>query len=180
MATKLIDLTDRIITDEGIVVAKHELLVRKALSGEVFTELPALPNHDISLYNKKTGYENPIAIWEDTGELVGPSSDTFDWTIPKKYLDLDITELAADALAAQDLVTEEYVDRLTWELKRMEEKEMFPFVRCLMYVTDRFREEDVVWGIGRGSSCASLVMYLLKINLVDPVKYNIPPEEFFK
>jgi DNA polymerase III alpha subunit len=57
---------------------------------------------------------------------------------------------------------------------------MHQFVRCLLYVTHRFKEDGVLWGVGRGSSCASLIMYLLGINKVDPVKYNIPAEEFFK
>ena len=77
-------------------------------------------------------------------------------------------------------MTDEYVSRLSWELDQMEKRNMFPFVRCLLYVTDRFRDEGVVWGVGRGSSCASLVMFLLDINKVDPVKYGIPVEEFFK
>jgi hypothetical protein len=182
MSTKLIDLDNRIITDTGEVVAKHELLVEKALSGEVFTKMLAVNHPDISLYNERTGFAHPIDIWNDTGEdtLEGPDLKTYDWTIPKRFLQLDITDLCSDALVEQQLVTPEYTNRLIWELQRMEEKEMFPFVRCLLYVTYQFKEKGVVWGVGRGSSCASLVMFLLDINRVDPVKYDIPAEEFFK
>jgi DNA polymerase III alpha subunit len=182
MSTKLIDLKDRIVTDEGEVVAKHDLLVKKALSGEVFTELRAVGHPDIKQYNESSGYATPIVVWEDTGQdsMTGPSLETRDWTFPRKYLDLDIIEITTEALVAHKLTTPVYVERLTWELKQMQEKNMFPFVRCLLYVTDMFHEKGVVWGVGRGSSCASLVMYLLRINKVDPVKYSIPPEEFFK
>ena len=182
MSTKLIDLDNRIVTDKGEVVAKHELLVEKALSGEVFTELLAVPHTDIDLYNERTGHERPIRTWEDTGEesLEGPDPQTFDWTIPKNYLTLDVTELCSAALVDRRLGTPEYIERLAWELHEMEERGMFPFVRCLLYVTDQFRKNDIVWGVGRGSSCASLVMFLLDINRVDPVKYGIPAEEFFK
>lgn len=182
MSTKLIELNDRIITDKGEVVAKYELLVQKALSGELFTKILALPHDDIDRYNQMSGGEHPIVTWEDTGEdsMEGPDPETFDWSLPKKYLDLDIWGLCSASLIAQKKMTDEYVSRVSWELDQMEKRNMFPFVRCLLYVTDRFRDEGVVWGVGRGSSCASLVMYLLDINKVDPVKYDIPTEEFFK
>ena len=73
-----------------------------------------------------------------------------------------------------------YSTRTLDELGEMRSRGMFPFVRCLLYVTDQFHKEGVVWGVGRGSSCASLVMFLLRINRIDPVKYGIPAEEFFK
>lgn len=182
MSTVLIELNNRIITDKGEVVAKHELLVEKALSGEVFTDLPALPHDDIDKYNDITGRAKPIQVWQDTGEdsFEGPDPETFQWTIPKRYQELDVTEMCIEALVAKRVNKDEYVDRLSWELNEMQERGMFPFVRCLLYVTDKLREENVVWGVGRGSSCASLVMYLLDINRIDPVKYGIPPEEFFK
>ena len=181
MSTKLLDLNDRIITDKGEVVAKYELLVEKALSGEVFTDFLALPHPDIERYNKRTGRAHPIHTWEDDGGgIVGPDPETFEWTIPKRYREMDITEMCIEALVSKQVNTDEYVNRLSWELRQMEERDMLPFVRCLLYVTHQFLENNVVWGVGRGSSCASLVMFLLDINRIDPVKYGIPPEEFFK
>jgi len=182
MSTLHIDLNDRIVTDEGEVVAKHELLVKQALSGEVFTDLRAIAHPDIKRYNKHSGNANPIGVWEPTekGSGIGPDPDTFEWTIPKKYLSMNIEELCIEALEQKRLINDVYVNRLSWELIQMELKDMHQFVRCLLYVTHQFKENDVVWGVGRGSSCASLIMYLLDINKVDPVKYGIPAEEFFK
>ena len=180
MATILFELDDRVVTDKGDVVAKHELLVQKALSGEVFTELPALPHPDIDLYNQRTGHERPIAVWEPDGTEEYPDPETYEWTIPKQFQELDVVELAAACLESKGLVTDEYVERLTWELQQMEERGMFPFIRCLLYVIEVFHKNVIVWGVGRGSSCASLVLYVLGINRVDPVRYNIPPDEFFK
>jgi hypothetical protein len=181
MTTKLYELEDRIITDKGEVIAKYELLVKKAQSGEVFTDLPAVPHPDIERYNLRCP-DNAISLWIDTGDdtLEGPDIETHQWTIPDKYLDLDITELCSTALIAKGLVTNEYIDRMSWELRRMEERSMLPFIGCLVYITEQFKKNNVVWGIGRGSSCASLVLFLLDINRVDPCKYGIPAEEFFK
>ncbi len=182
MSTILIELTDRIVTDEGEVVAKHSLLVKRALSGEVFTELRAMAHPDIKQYNKSSGYATPIVTWESSGDgtETGPKPETFEWTIPKKYLTLDVAELCIEALEEKKLNSDLYIERLSWELMQMEAKDMHQFVRCLLYVIHRFKEDGVLWGVGRGSSCASLIMYLLGINKVDPVKYNIPAEEFFK
>ena len=172
MSTVLIELDDRIITDKGEVVAKYDLLVRKALSGEVFTALPAAKHPDIERFNQMVGNEDAIDLWTDTGEdsLEGPDPEAYEWTIPKAYQELDVVDLAAGALAARGLDTDEYVERLTWELEQMDEREMFPFVRCLLYVVDQFHENGVVWGVGRGSSCESLVMFVLGINRVAPIK----------
>lgn len=182
MSTSLIELNDRIVTDEGEVVAKHSLLVKRALSGEVFTELRAMAHPDIKQYNKSSDNTASIEIWEDSGidSGKGPKPETFEWTIPKKYLTLDIAELCIEALEEKNLNSDVYIDRLSWELMQMEAKDMHQFVRCLLYVIHRFKEDGVLWGVGRGSSCASLIMYLLGINKVDPVRYNIPAEEFFK
>ena len=183
MSTILIDLEDRIITDDGQTVAKHSLLMKKALSGEVFTNLPALnepeTKWDLEQYNRFTE-KDQIQLWVDDGEFVGPDAETYEWTIPEKYRELDIIELSVQRLEERGLTSEEYIDRLGFELEQMEKRDMFPFLRCLVYVIDMFREKGVVWGVGRGSSCASLVMFVLGINRVDPIKYDIPAEEFFK
>jgi DNA polymerase III alpha subunit len=42
------------------------------------------------------------------------------------------------------------------------------------------RDNNIVWGVGRGSSVASYVLYLLGIHKIDSIKYNLSPDEFFK
>ena len=179
MSTKIIELEDRIITDAGDMVAKHALLVKKALSGEVFTDYIAIENDDIKKYNYRAP-DSPIKTWINDGEITGPDDSTYDWTIPKEFKKINIEKLAIQKAIDMNLTSEEYVDRLSFELNRMEELDMFPFIRCLLYIIDKFRKENIVWGVGRGSSCASLVLFILGINKVDPVKYNIDPKEFFK
>lgn len=179
MSTKIVELEDRIITDSGDVVAKHSFLVKKALSGEVFTNYTAIENDDIKKYNYRAP-DSPIKLWVDDGEIAGPEDSTYNWTIPKEFKKIDIEALSIQKASEKNLTANDYVDRLAFELNRMKELGMFPFVRCLLYITHKFREENIVWGVGRGSSCASLILFLLEINKVDPVKYNIDQTEFFK
>jgi DNA polymerase III alpha subunit len=50
----------------------------------------------------------------------------------------------------------------------------------LIYIIDTMRKNNIVWGVGRGSSVASYILYLLGVHKVDSVKYNLHIEEFLK
>ena len=180
MSSRLLDLKDRIITDTGAMVAKHGLLVNLALDGKPFKHLPFEPHIDIARYHRIEGTTKTAMEWREDDTVTGPDDDTFEWDIPDEYRDLDIMELCEENLIAFGLTSDNYVDRLSQELILVEDRGMADFLRCLLWVTQTVRENNVVWGLGRGSSCASLVLYLLGVNKVDPVRYDIPMEEFYK
>jgi DNA polymerase III alpha subunit len=50
----------------------------------------------------------------------------------------------------------------------------------MKYIVDTLRANNIVWGVGRGSSVASYVLHLIGVHKIDSIKYNIPIEEFFK
>jgi len=52
--------------------------------------------------------------------------------------------------------------------------------RSILYLIDHFTQHNIVWGVGRGSSCASYVLYLFGLHCVDCIKYNIDAKEFFR
>lgn len=189
MSTKLLELSDRIVTDTGSVIAKYDLLIKKALSGEPFRDLPTLDHPDVRMYSdqKRRDYEAqgktwvPMKSWQDNGQCFGPAGETYDWNIPEEYKALDVEDLCWVMLEDRGLSDRpEYHQRMQDEIELIRERDMFPFIQCLLYVITTFRDNKVVWGIGRGSSCASLVLFVLGINRVDPVKYDIPLEEFYK
>lgn len=181
MSTRLLDLKDRIITDTGSMVAKHELLVNLALDGEPITHLPFESHPDIHRYHVNNGTTDIAKVWVEDDNLVGPSQSSFEWTTPPEYNRLDIEDLCLTSLVDigkdDDLA---YLDRLTAELALVKSRNMNEFFHCLVWITDTLRVNDQIWGLGRGSSCASLILYLLGINKVDPVKYDIDMEEFYK
>jgi DNA polymerase III alpha subunit len=57
---------------------------------------------------------------------------------------------------------------------------MIPVLRQLLYMIDRWRESSVVWGVGRGSSVSSFVLYLIGINRINPRRFGLDASEFFK
>ncbi len=100
--------------------------------------------------------------------------DKDQWYMPAEYANMDIEEFLVN------LCPKENYDRLVQELELYHEHKMIPVLRMMKYIVDTLRKNNVVWGVGRGSSVASYVLFLLGVHKIDSVKYNIPIEEFFK
>jgi DNA polymerase III alpha subunit len=106
---------------------------------------------------------------------VPPSTiNSTNWFIPKEYQDMDIEDWLVNNCPAENY------DRLIQELVLYREENFIPVLKAMKYIVDTLRKNNVVWGVGRGSSVASYVLYLIGVHKIDSIKYNIPIEEFFK
>ena len=79
-----------------------------------------------------------------------------------------------------DICPEQNYDRLISELQLFRDRKMIPMLCAMKYIVDTLRKNNVVWGVGRGCSVASYVLFLLGVHRIDSVKYRLPIEEFFK
>ena len=70
------------------------------------------------------------------------------------------------------------VNRVARELAEFERRGLFDLLRVIIYVMDRFSETNQVYGVGRGSSCASFILFLLGLHAVDPILFDVDLEEF--
>ena len=61
-----------------------------------------------------------------------------------------------------------------------EERNLFPVIQILIYIIETMRKHKLVWGVGRGSSVASYVLYLIGAHKVNSLTYNLDIEEFLK
>jgi DNA polymerase III alpha subunit len=111
---------------------------------------------------------------------------SMDWDVPHAYLEIELNQYVETKLALMlhakkfdTALQEKYILRLQTELKYVKQYNMESLFRTLIYVLDTLRASNTVWGVGRGSSCASLILYLIGIHKVDPVKFGIPATEFF-
>jgi DNA polymerase III alpha subunit len=102
------------------------------------------------------------------------SIDKNNWFIPESYKNLDIEEFLIDRCPKENY------DRLVQELEIYRQKNLIPVLKTIKYIVDIFRQHNIIWGVGRGSSVASYVLFLLDAHRIDSVKYNLPLEEFFK
>lgn len=119
-----------------------------------------------------TKEQTRIGIKEESDPL--PS---IEWNIPQEYLERDIEQEIME-IALQ--VSPEAVERVKLEFTLYKERGMIPLLQTLLYVRDRMIEKNVVWGVGRGSSVASYVLFMMDIHEVDSLKYGLSIEEFLR
>jgi DNA polymerase III alpha subunit len=101
--------------------------------------------------------------------------DRNNWFIPDSYKHMDILDWLYNQCP-----TVEIKQRVTTELTLFAKNDMIPVLKTMKYIVDTLRKNNVVWGVGRGSSVSSYVLYLIGIHKIDSIKYNLPIEEFFK
>lgn len=97
-----------------------------------------------------------------------------DWFMPDEYKSMDIEGFLVS------ICPEENYQRLVDELDAYKERNMLDLLRWLKYLVDTMDREGIIWGVGRGSSVASYVLYLLGVHIIDPVKYNLDWREFLR
>lgn len=97
------------------------------------------------------------------------------WFMPKEYTDLDIAKHVLE-LCKND----EELQRAGKELFLFQERGMFPLLQYLKYLVDTMKKNNIVWGVGRGSSVASFVLFLLEVHRINSLYYDLPIEEFLK
>ena len=97
------------------------------------------------------------------------------WYMPDEYTNFDIAKFALDQCQ-----TEEEIQRAGQELILFQERGMFILLRYLKYLVDTMRKNNVVWGVGRGSSVSSFVLFLIGVHKINPLYYGLEIEEFLK
>jgi DNA polymerase III alpha subunit len=97
------------------------------------------------------------------------------WHMPEEYKNLDIAEYILGLCS-----TEAELQRVGHELLLFQERDLFNLLRYLKYLVDVMKENRVIWGVGRGSSVASYVLYKLGVHRIDSMFYNLEPEEFLR
>ncbi len=97
------------------------------------------------------------------------------WYMPDEYKSLDIAKYVLD-LCQNDAE----LQRVGEELLRFQELDMFPMLRYCKYFVDTMRKHNVVWGVGRGSSVSSYVLYLIGIHRINSLHYDLSIDEFLK
>jgi len=97
------------------------------------------------------------------------------WYMPTEYKELDIAKYVLD-----QCTTEAELQRAGEELILFQERNMFVLLQYLKYLVDTMRKHNIVWGVGRGSSVASFVLFLLGIHRINSLYYDLSIDEFIK
>jgi DNA polymerase III alpha subunit len=98
--------------------------------------------------------------------------------MPDEYKDLNVYKYV---LGKAETPCEQPVqDRIWEEIKAYEERDMLNLLRYMIYLVDFMRENNIVWGVGRGSSVASYVLYLIGVHKIDSIQYGLDWQEFLR
>ena len=102
-------------------------------------------------------------------------SQQMSWHMPDEYKTLDI---AAHVLTLCE--SESELQRCGQELLLYQERNLFDLLCYLKYLVDVMSSNCIIWGVGRGSSVASYVLYKLGVHRVDSLYYNLDVTEFLR
>lgn len=97
------------------------------------------------------------------------------WHMPKDYMEMDIAKFVLEQCK-----NDEELQRAGHELLLFQERDMFDLLKYLKYLVDIMRENNIVWGVGRGSSVSSFVLYLIGIHRINSLYYDLDIQEFLK
>jgi DNA polymerase III alpha subunit len=98
------------------------------------------------------------------------------WNMPSEYKTLDIEAWIWEQTPPWD----PQHTRVTEELAAFKERNMMDLLRWLKYFVDTCRANNIVWGVGRGSSVASYILFLIGVHKIDSLKYNLDWQEFLR
>jgi len=97
------------------------------------------------------------------------------WFMPKEYYDFEIVGYLLDKTT-----NEEEYQRVVTELELFTQHNMIDLLKYIKYLVDTMRKNNIVWGVGRGSSVASYVLYLIGVHKINSIKYALDIKEFLK
>lgn len=97
------------------------------------------------------------------------------WYMPEEYTRMDIAHWVISQCK-----TDKELERVGEELLMFADRNMFTLLQYVKYLVDIMRANNIVWGVGRGSSTASYVLFLIGIHRIDSIKYKLSIDEFLK
>lgn len=150
------------------------------MQGRILSDLKGM------LVDSEVNVETAVKYLDQAPELLHYVSDTisveeFDskqqtsWHMPDEYKQLDIAEYVLHLCS-----TPEQLQRCGEELLLFQERNLFNLLRYLKYLVDTMRSNNIIWGVGRGSSTASYILFKLGIHRIDSLFYQLDIAEFLR
>jgi DNA polymerase III alpha subunit len=98
-----------------------------------------------------------------------------EWFMPDEYKNMNVIEY----IIKRTNTPQEY-KRVDEELQEFKKRDMLDLLKYMIYLVDFMRENNIVWGVGRGSSVASYVLYLIGVHRIDSIQYDLDWREFLR
>jgi DNA polymerase III alpha subunit len=151
----------------GEIVYDIEDVVDLMMKGQPTTGITV----DSTVQLQNTHSETDISMSVDEYDMMNQRN----WLMPEEYQQLDIAQHVIDLCKTQP-----EIQRAGEELLMFQERNLFNLLKYLKYLVDTMRDNNVIWGVGRGSSVASYVLYLLGVHRINSMYYDLDPSEFLR
>ena len=140
---------------------------------ELNVEKTLLDRYNKTVSQLKTG--KTLKGLEDLDVQLFDAQNQKDWYMPDKFKSIDIESYVL-GLAK----TSEEIDRVKEELELYKKFGLYPVLRFLIYLIDLMRTNNIVWGVGRGSSVSSYILYLIGVHKVNSILYKLDINDFLR
>jgi len=120
---------------------------------------------------------NKVAKELELNDISDVSRISKEFNIPQHYKELDVEKYIHNKLIQRD---PDEIGRVEMELNMYRERGLFPVLQLLIWIIDTMRKHNLVWGVGRGSSVSSYLLYILGVHKVNSHKYRLDIKEFLK
>ncbi len=140
---------------------------------ELNIEKTLLDQYNKTVSQLKTG--KTLKGLEDLDVQSFDAQNQKDWYMPDKFKSIDIESYVL-GLAK----TSEEIDRVKEELELYKKFGLYPVLRFLIYLIDLMRTNNIVWGVGRGSSVSSYILYLIGVHKVNSILYKLDINDFLR
>ena len=167
------------INDHGDVIFSEEDVIELLYTDPDF-DISKLYFNDIEKYSnslKELGIDLPVINTVPKR----PNPEIFDkencdhWHMPDKYYQINVLQWLLDKCQS-----DEEKMRVQMEYDLFEEKQFIRVLQFLIYFVDTLRANNMVWGVGRGSSVASFCLFLIGVHKINPMLYNLDITEFLR
>lgn len=161
-----------------IVYSENDLLELYLTNPEISFSRPIVAEKEITFSNDLDLEQTPkvnkyVAIDKTIEEF--DSGNQSDWHMPDEYKNMDIAQFILNQCQ-----TDEELQRAGQELLLYQERDMFILLKYLKYLVDTMRANNIVWGVGRGSSVSSFVLFLIGVHKINSLYYGLEIDEFLK
>jgi DNA polymerase III alpha subunit len=167
------------MTELNEVVVNENDLVEGLLQGKSANSIITKDTDKIDTYNHFCSLfqiDNTID-YETPAESNDKYSykDIENWHMPQEYKQLDIQTYLLNK-------TRDYAQKQRVELEyaEFESRNMIPMLKFLVYMVSELKRQNILWGVGRGSSVSSYILYLIGVHKVDSLKYDLDYKEFLR
>ena len=167
------------MTELNEVVVNENDLVEGLLQGKTVSRIVTKDTEKIDSYNHFCNlfqFNNSIDY-----ETPAESNDKYsyknvnNWNMPEEYKQFDIQTYLFNK--TRDYAQKQRVEQ---ELAEFKSRNMIPMLKFLVYMVTELKHNNILWGVGRGSSVSSYILYLIGVHKVDSLKYNLDYKEFLR